>query len=98
MEDIEDEGTARDDSSEKIVRQLVARLRNASNFENIDSVNSYGESRSLANDEDEASPIAFRHSRISKPISRARTRIVAVFPAPEGPVKANIFWEHQMSN
>ena len=30
------------------------------------------------------------HSNISKPISRARTRIVEVFPVPAGPVIARI--------
>lgn len=38
---------------------------------------------------DELSPIAFLHSKISKPICFARTRIVEVFAVPAGPSNAS---------
>jgi len=49
-------------------------------------------SKNTLNLENVDSPIALRHSRIWKPISWARTRTVAVFPVPGGPVKANILY------
>ena len=72
-----------------------ARVKNASNFAKRVSLSPVyvpsGSSSLYDRVSETCTP--FRHSRISKPSSRASTCMVAVFAVPAGPVRANILYQ-----
>ncbi len=75
---------------EKIERQLDALVRNAENFSERPSYSTPDQPLEKSVLRENCSSILLRHSRMSYPSSRERTRKVAVFAVPAGPVKTRM--------